>query len=134
MAGPIAVIVAMEAELKHLFARAPVVRESQDGIWQDRWVEIGGVLILLVNFCALLFLTAFTDEANAPHFSPATVFTLTSVMTFALVGVTLWEGARIAIVSIVFYYIVRAVVTAYQAARRRRAQQPRAAPRTDRRR
>ena len=70
-----------------------------------RWVEISGVLVLLVNFCVLLFLTAFTNEANAPHFSPVTVFTLTSVMSFSLVGVTFWEGARIAVVSIAFYYI-----------------------------
>ena len=67
-----------------------------------RWVEVGGILILLVNFCVLLFLTAFTNEANAPHFSPATVFTLTSVMSFALVGVTFWEGVRVAAVSIAF--------------------------------
>ena len=53
----------------------------------------------------LLFLTAFTNEANAPHFLPVTVFTLTSVMSFALVGVTFWEGVRIAAVSIAFYYI-----------------------------
>ena len=70
-----------------------------------RWVEVGGILILLANFCVLLFLTAFTNEANAPHFSPATVFTLTSVMSFALVGVTFWEGVRVAAVSIAFYYI-----------------------------
>jgi adenylate cyclase len=75
-----------------------------------RWVEIVGVLVLLANVCALLFLTAFTSEANAPHFSPATVFTLTSVMSFALVGVTFWEGARIAAVSIAFYYIAVTVL------------------------
>ncbi len=70
-----------------------------------RWVETVGVVILLANFCALLFLTSHTTAANAPHFMPATVFTLTSVMAFALVGVTFWEGFRIALVSIAFYYI-----------------------------
>lgn len=70
-----------------------------------RWVETAGVLILLANFCALLFLSAHTTEVNAPHYSPATVFTLTSVMSFALVGVTFWEGVRIAAVSIAFYYV-----------------------------
>nr|AGD93247.1 adenylate/guanylate cyclase [uncultured bacterium] len=75
-----------------------------------RWVEIAGVVILLANICALLFLTAFTNEANAPHFSPSTVFTLASVMAFALVGVTFWEGARIAAVAIAFYYIAVTVL------------------------
>lgn len=70
-----------------------------------RWVEIGGVLILLTNFCLLLFLTAHGSGPYARHFPPATVFTLTSVMSFALVGVTFWEGARIAAVSIAFYFV-----------------------------
>lgn len=70
-----------------------------------RWVEIAGVVILLVNFCLLLLLTALTDEANAPHFLPVTVFTMTAVMSFALVGVTFWEGVRIAAVAIAFYYV-----------------------------
>ncbi len=90
---------------------------------EGRWVETGGVLILLANVCALLFLTAHTTSANAPHFTPATVFTLTSVMSFALVGVTFWEGGRIAAVSIAFYYVAvvylqpqPAVAIAYQSA------------------
>lgn len=70
-----------------------------------RWVEIGGIFILLSNFCVLLFLTGVTTPESAPHFMPATVFTMTAVMSFALVGVTFWEGVRIAIVSIAFYYI-----------------------------
>src|SRR5262245_54318857 len=46
---PIAVVVAMEAELRHFFAEAPVVRESRDGIWHDRWVELGGRPVVVVR-------------------------------------------------------------------------------------
>ncbi|MBL8577173.1 MAG: adenylate/guanylate cyclase domain-containing protein [Mesorhizobium sp.] len=70
-----------------------------------RWVETVGVLILLVNFCVLLFLTAYTTPEIAEHFTPATVFTMTAVMAFALVGVTFWEGVRLAAVAIAFYYL-----------------------------
>ena len=70
-----------------------------------RWVEISGILVLLVNFCLLLFLTSVANPADAAQFAPVTVFTMTAVMSFALVGVTFWEGARIAAVAIAFYYI-----------------------------
>jgi adenylate cyclase len=70
-----------------------------------RWVEIAGVATLLVNLCILLFLTAVTDPADAPNFQPVTVFTMTAVMSFALVGVTFWEGARIAVMAVAFYYL-----------------------------
>jgi adenylate cyclase len=68
-------------------------------------VEISGILVLLVNFCLLLFLTSVANPADAAQFAPVTVFTMTAVMSFALVGVTFWEGARIAAVAIAFYYI-----------------------------
>ncbi len=75
-----------------------------------RWVEIAGVVTLLVNFCLLLFLTAVTSPADAVQFAPVTVFTMTAVMSFALVGVTFWEGARIAAVAIAFYYLAVTVL------------------------
>jgi class 3 adenylate cyclase len=75
-----------------------------------RWVEIVGLMILLVNFCLLLYLSAITDPADAPNFTPVTVFTMTSVMSFALVGVTFWEGARIALVSIAFYFVAATIL------------------------
>lgn len=75
-----------------------------------RWVEIAGVVVLLVNFCLLLFLTSATDPADAPQFAPATVFTMAAVMSFALVGVTFWEGARVAAVAIAFYYVAVTVL------------------------
>ena len=75
-----------------------------------RWVEIGGVATLLANLCLLLFLSAVTDPADAPHFAPSTVFTMTAVMSFALVGVTFWEGAKIAAVAIAFYYFAVTVL------------------------
>lgn len=75
-----------------------------------RWVEIAGVAVLLVNFCLLLFLTAVTNPAEASQFAPVTVFTMAAVMSFALVGVTFWEGARIAAVAIAFYYIAVTVL------------------------
>ncbi|MCX7304583.1 MAG: adenylate/guanylate cyclase domain-containing protein [Hyphomicrobiales bacterium] len=88
-----------------------------------RWVEGTGVVILLVNFCLLLYLSAITDSSNAANFTAATVFTMTSVMSFALFGVTFWEGARIAMVSIAFYYVTatflhpqQSISTIYQSA------------------
>jgi class 3 adenylate cyclase len=75
-----------------------------------RWVEIGGVATLLANLCLLLFLIAATDPVDAPHFLPSTVFTMTAVMSFALVGVTFWEGARIAAVAVAFYYLAVTVL------------------------
>nr|MDQ2706035.1 adenylate/guanylate cyclase domain-containing protein [Pseudomonadota bacterium] len=75
-----------------------------------RWVEIAGILILLVNFCLLLFLVAVTEPADTPYFEPVTVFTMAAVMAFALVGVTFWEGARIAAVAVAFYYVAVTVV------------------------
>ena len=70
-----------------------------------RWVESGGIAILLANLCLLLFLTAVADPSEAQNFAPSTVFTTTAVMSFALVGVTFWEGARIAAVAVAFYYL-----------------------------
>jgi class 3 adenylate cyclase len=75
-----------------------------------RWVEVAGIVVLLVNFCLLLFLTSVTNPADAAQFPPVTVFTMAAVMSFALVGVTFWEGARIAAVAIAFYYIAVAVL------------------------
>jgi adenylate cyclase len=75
-----------------------------------RWVEIGGVATLLVNLCILLILTGITGSADAPNFAPPAVFTMAAVMSFALVGVTFWEGARIAAVAIAFYYFAVTVL------------------------
>ena len=75
-----------------------------------RWVEIAGVVVLLINFCLLLFLIAVTNPADAPQFSPVSVFTMAAVMSFALVGVTFWEGARVAVVAIAFYYVAVTVL------------------------
>lgn len=49
MVQPIAVVVAMEAELRHFFAEAPVVTDVRDGIWHDRWVEIAGSPVVVVR-------------------------------------------------------------------------------------
>jgi adenosylhomocysteine nucleosidase len=49
MVPPIAVIVAMEAELRHFFAEAPMVTDVRDGIWHDRWVEIAGSPVVVVR-------------------------------------------------------------------------------------
>ena len=75
-----------------------------------RWVEIAGIIILLANFCLLLFLTAMTDTADATYFAPSTVFTMAAVMSFALVGVTFWEGAQVAAVAVAFYYFAVTVL------------------------
>src|SRR5690606_12675352 len=53
---------------------------------------------------------AVTEPADTPYFEPVTVFTMAAVMAFALVGVTFWEGARIAAVAVAFYYVAVTVV------------------------
>jgi adenosylhomocysteine nucleosidase len=73
MAGPIAVVVAMEAELKHFFAQVPVVRESQDGIWQDRWVEIDGQPVVVVRSGMGVAVAAAATERVINAHSPIAV-------------------------------------------------------------
>jgi adenosylhomocysteine nucleosidase len=71
--APIAVVVAMEAELRHFFARAPVVRESRDGIWLDRWVEIGGQPVVVVRSGMGVAVAAAATERVIDAHSPTAV-------------------------------------------------------------
>jgi adenosylhomocysteine nucleosidase len=68
-----AVIVAMEAELRHFFAQAPVVRESRDGIWLDRWVEIGGQQIVVVRSGMSVAAAAAATERVINAHSPTAI-------------------------------------------------------------
>jgi adenosylhomocysteine nucleosidase len=47
--GPVGVVVAMEAELRHLLAAAPAVEERPDGIWLDHHLTIAGVPVVAVR-------------------------------------------------------------------------------------
>jgi adenosylhomocysteine nucleosidase len=67
------VIVAMEAELRHLFAETPVVRESHAGIWHDRWVEIGGQPVVVVRSGMGVAVAAAATERVIDTHSPAAV-------------------------------------------------------------
>jgi adenosylhomocysteine nucleosidase len=71
--SPIAVIVAMEAELRHFFARAPVVREVHDGIWLDRWVEIGGKPAVVVRSGMGVAVAAAATERVIDAHSPTAI-------------------------------------------------------------
>jgi adenosylhomocysteine nucleosidase len=73
MDRPIAVVVAMEAELRHFFARAPVVRESSDGIWQDRWVEIAGQPVVVVRSGMGVAVAAAATERVIDTHSPTAI-------------------------------------------------------------
>lgn len=73
MIGTIAVVVAMEAELRHFFARAPVVREERDGIWLDRWVEIGDRPVVVVRSGMGVAVAAAATERVIDAHSPTVV-------------------------------------------------------------
>lgn len=73
MDRPIAVVVAMEAELRHFFARAAVVRESRDGIWLDRWVEIGGQPVVVVRSGMGVAIAAAATERVIDSHSPTAI-------------------------------------------------------------
>jgi adenosylhomocysteine nucleosidase len=46
---PIGIVVAMDAELRHLIERIEITREEQDGIWLDRRAEVGGHPLVIVR-------------------------------------------------------------------------------------
>ena len=46
--SPVAVLVAMEAELRHLLADLGVTRDEMDGIWHERWTMVGEVPVVAV--------------------------------------------------------------------------------------
>ncbi|MEA2597241.1 MAG: adenosylhomocysteine nucleosidase [Thermomicrobiales bacterium] len=73
MPGPIAVIVAMEAELRHFFAQVPVVKESHHGVWHDRWVEIGGQPVVVVRSGMGMAVAAAATERVIDAHSPTAV-------------------------------------------------------------
>ncbi|HEV2106970.1 MAG TPA: 5'-methylthioadenosine/S-adenosylhomocysteine nucleosidase [Thermomicrobiales bacterium] len=47
--APIGIVVAMDAELRHLVERIAVMREERDDIWLDRYAEAGGHHLVLVR-------------------------------------------------------------------------------------
>ncbi|MFL5761369.1 MAG: 5'-methylthioadenosine/S-adenosylhomocysteine nucleosidase [Thermomicrobiales bacterium] len=47
--GPIAIVVAMDAELVHFYQLAPVEREEQDGVWRDRFATVAGLPVVITK-------------------------------------------------------------------------------------
>src|SRR4051794_569975 len=47
--GPVALVVAMDSELVHFFALAPVEREEKDGIWLDKYSKINGLPVVVTK-------------------------------------------------------------------------------------
>lgn len=67
-AGPIGIIVAMDAELRHLLERVEVTHEEQDGIWLDRQAEVGGQqLVILRSGMGMVNAAAATERLIQVH-------------------------------------------------------------------
>jgi adenosylhomocysteine nucleosidase len=47
--GPIAIVVAMDSELVHLYKLAKVEREKKDGVWLDRFATIAGLPVVMTK-------------------------------------------------------------------------------------
>jgi adenosylhomocysteine nucleosidase len=47
--APISLVVAMDSEIVHFFALAPIEREEQDGIWRDRYTTVNGLPVVVTK-------------------------------------------------------------------------------------
>jgi adenosylhomocysteine nucleosidase len=66
--GPIVVVVAMEAELRHLRERLTVERTAQDGPWRDEFASVGGLPVVLTRSgMGLVNAAAGTERAIGVH-------------------------------------------------------------------
>lgn len=65
---PVGVVVAMEAELRHLVERVTVAREATDGIWLDRHATVDGVpLVLVCSGMGMVNAAAATERLIGRH-------------------------------------------------------------------
>jgi adenosylhomocysteine nucleosidase len=46
---PVAIVVAMGSELRHLLEACAIEREERDGIWLDRWLSVGDLPVVAVR-------------------------------------------------------------------------------------
>src|SRR5262249_57026056 len=71
--GPVALVVALEAELQHVLAAVGRVREKQDGIWLDRYATVAGLLVVAVRSGVGLINTAAATERVINAYKPRVV-------------------------------------------------------------
>ncbi|MGH2531845.1 MAG: 5'-methylthioadenosine/S-adenosylhomocysteine nucleosidase [Thermomicrobiales bacterium] len=70
---PIGIVVAMESELRHLLAAAPVERGGRGGIWLERWLTVGDRPIVAVLCGIGLINAAAATERLIDAHHPAAV-------------------------------------------------------------
>lgn len=67
-AGAIGIIVAMDAELRHLLESIDIASQKQDGIWLDRHAEVGGhQLVILRSGMGMVNAAAATERLIQVH-------------------------------------------------------------------
>jgi len=71
--GPVALVVALEAELQHVLAAVGRVREKQDGIWLDRYATVAGLLVVAVRSGVGLINAAAATERVINAYRPRVV-------------------------------------------------------------
>src|SRR5690606_12632359 len=71
--GPIGIVAAMAAELRHLFDHARTAHERRDGIWQEHHLEISGRPVIAIRSgIGMVNAAAATEHLLARH-APAIV-------------------------------------------------------------
>jgi adenosylhomocysteine nucleosidase len=65
---PVAIVVAMEAELRHLRDRLTIERQAQDGPWHDEFASVGGLPVVLIRSgMGMVNASAATERAADAH-------------------------------------------------------------------
>jgi adenosylhomocysteine nucleosidase len=72
----VGIVVAMEAELRHLLAAAMPVGEERDGVWLDRCAVVAGVPIIAVRSGIGLISAAAATERLIDARGPAAVLNI----------------------------------------------------------
>ena len=68
MERPVAIVVAMEAELRHLRARLTIERQAADGPWRDEFATVGGLPVVLIRSgMGMVNASAATERAVNAH-------------------------------------------------------------------
>ena len=66
--GPIALVVAMEAELRHLLEAVGSVHEKHAGVWLDRYTTVAGIPVVAVRSgMGLINAAAATERVINTH-------------------------------------------------------------------
>jgi adenosylhomocysteine nucleosidase len=71
--APIAIVVAMDSELVHLYKLATVEHEEKDGVWLDRFATIGGLPVVMTKCGIGLIAAAAATERVIDRHRPRAV-------------------------------------------------------------